>query len=129
MRFLFAASLLVLACSSKPSRPDGQAQDAEGQDTQRDTSVDLPTDASDAATDACANPGTGFCGFPRCTFVDPPATGSAQCNLTDCTNGVDAGADANSFGCATCPDGYSCAVYCPSPLGGCGPPAMCCRAQ
>jgi hypothetical protein len=128
MRFLLAVSLLVLACSSTPSRPDGHAQDADGQDAERDTSADVPIDTSDAATDACI-PGTGFCGFPRCAFVVPPASGSDQCNLADCTSVVDPGADAGSFGCGTCADGYSCAIYCPSPLGGCGTPAMCCRAQ
>jgi hypothetical protein len=109
MRFLLALSLLALACSTKTSTPDAQ-----GQDTGADTSQDLAADE------------TGFGGFPKCTFT--ATTSSTACNLAACMY-RDAGSepsDADSFGCWPCPDGYACAVVCPSPLGGCGPPAICC---
>ena len=86
--------------------------------------------AADASVDACAqSSGACWSDYPRCTFVTSPAAGAAQCVLADCTVVVDAGADAGPYGCGTCPDGYSCAVLCPSPLGGCGPPALCCAAH
>ena len=83
----------------------------------------------DGAADACATGGECFSGYPRCTFVEPPAGGSTQCSLADCTVIVDAGADAGPYGCGACADGYGCAYLCPSPLGGCGPPVMCCRTH
>jgi hypothetical protein len=113
MRFLLAVSLLTLACSTKTATPDAQGQDADA-DTSQDTSQDMATED------------TGFGGYPKCTFT--ATAGSTQCNLAACLY-RDAGtdpADADSFGCWPCPDGYACAVVCPSPLGGCGPPAICC---
>jgi hypothetical protein len=110
VRFLLAVSLLALACSTKTSTPDAQGQDT-GADTSQDTAAD---DAN------------GFGGFPKCTFT--ATTSSTACNLSACIY-RDAGsepADADSFGCWPCPDGYACAILCPSPLGGCGPPAICC---
>ena len=110
MRLLLIASLLVLACSSKASQPDG------------------PTD-----TIVNADHG-GLCpsGYPCCIFADNAAAGSAQCNALECVL-VDAGGDpppdAGPFGCRACPDGYACAAVCPSPNGGCGGPPTCCRPR
>jgi hypothetical protein len=118
MRFVLAA-VLALACSSKASLPDAQMQDGMGDDEpgRMDTGGDTPSDACPADPS-----GTSFCGFPRCAFVTIPDGGSAACNVAERTP-VDAGV------CGGCPDGYRCAIYCPSPLGGCGPPAMCCRSS
>lgn len=96
--------------------PDAQGQDAQDAqpDTGGDTSMDMPADE------------TGFGGFPKCTFT--ATTSSTACNLAACIY-RDAGTeppDADAVGCWPCPDGYACAILCPSPLGGCGPPTICC---
>jgi hypothetical protein len=113
VRSLLIILLLAVACSTKTSTSDAQGQDA-GADTTADTTADTASEEP------------GFGGFPKCTFT--ATTSSTACNLAACMY-RDAGsepADADSFGCWPCPDDYACAILCPSPNGGCGPPAICC---
>ena len=118
MRFLLAVSLLAVACSTKTSLPD--ANDL------RDTSADMSS--GDTSNDVAAEHG-GVCsgGYPCCVF-ESGVSSVAQCNIAQCIF-PDAGGpppDADSFGCGGCQTGYACAIVCPSPNGGCGPPAICC---
>jgi hypothetical protein len=81
----------------------------------------------DAAADGFSDGASDAPIYPLCSFVSP-GTG-LQCNLAECIPAQEVGADANSPTCGDCPNGYACAVYCPTPLGGCGAPYRCCRTQ
>jgi hypothetical protein len=84
----------------------------------------------DAATDGPSDGSGDALVYPRCSIlaVTPPGF---QCNLADCVDPSEPGADANIVHCGTgtCQDGYACASYCPTPLGGCGQPDRCCPTQ
>jgi hypothetical protein len=115
VRLLLAVSLLALACSSsKQSVPD----------------ANVANDANDNTADVSVDHFAGLCpgGFPCCDFASPAGAAAGLCNPDQCIVIADAGTPAASA-CVACPDGYFCAVLCPSPNGGCGGAPTCCRAQ
>src|SRR5205823_3032720 len=110
---LLAVSLLALACSSsKASAPD--ANNSYDSITSSDTSADISVDYFVGC------PG----GYPCCSFVDGAGAAAGVCNPQQCIVVVDGGF---TNGCVTCPDGYFCAIFCPSANGGCGGAPTCCR--
>lgn len=121
MRFILAAVLLLYACSTKTPRSDAQAQ--------ADATLDVPGDMASDHPVQC--PGASASGFPCCYFSNSAATPQAGCDPAECMILLDAGAppDAGDPSCRPCPNGYACAIGCPSPLGGCGGPPTCCRVQ
>jgi hypothetical protein len=67
--------------------------------------------------------------FPCCYFWAPAgvdAGASGVCRADSCVF-TGTYADGGPPGAVVCPAGYGSAVYCPTPLGGCGGPPTCCK--
>src|SRR3954469_15040396 len=107
MRFPLAALLLLCACSTKTARPDGQAQPDAVSDVAIESASDHPSQC----------PAANASGFPCCYFSNTAENQHAACDPAGCMILVGAGpplADGGDPSCRPCPNGYACAIVCPS---------------
>jgi hypothetical protein len=118
----------VIACTSSSTggSTDAAASGPDGPVADLGTSQpDGPV--ADVGTSATCGGGASPV-FPCCYFWAPAGidAGAGACRADSCVfNGTLA--DGGPAGAVICPAGYGSAVYCPTPLGGCGGPPTCCK--